>query len=342
LNIEKSFMVISESTFSRIYRLGEDLVTYQYYQTLDGRQMKLISRIGDGRIIKRFDKTGVARSEEDIVCPHFLELKWAYGCPLQCAYCYLQGTLRFQPTKKSPRKRRLEDIQIAVRRFIEEAPGPEILNTGELADSLMFEKSEFSLTKNIIPLFRGTKHKVLLVTKLDLIDNLLKLDDDLKRNIIVSFSINSEPVASRWEVGVPIPRRRVDAAARLHEAGFEVRIRLDPIVPYPEDSWLEHYCFLIDRMFERFRPERITLGSLRGLISTINNSKDKSWTVYLTENSKWGKRIPFDKRFDLFADIIEYLREQYKYENVALCKEPVIMWEALGMDWKSCRCNCTW
>ncbi|MBC7113958.1 MAG: hypothetical protein H5T34_08115 [Candidatus Methanomethyliales bacterium] len=317
-------------------------MTYRYYITLKGESKRLISKIADGKIIKRFDKTGVARSGEDIVCPHFLELKWAYGCPLQCAYCYLQGTLRFQPNKKSPKGRRIDEVQEAIKRFINEAKEPEILNSGELADSLMFEGGKYSLSKNIIPLFRGTPHKVLLVTKLDKIEGLLGMDEDLKKNVIASFSINSEPVASRWEVGVPSPLRRIEAAHRLHEAGFEVRIRLDPIVPYPESKWLKCYYSILDRIFEKFTPERITLGSLRGLTSTINNSRDRSWTVYLKERSKWGKRIPFEQRFDIFADIIDYLRERWNYENVALCKEPVMMWEALGMDWKSCRCNCTW
>ncbi|MEM3580930.1 MAG: hypothetical protein QXQ64_06685 [Candidatus Bathyarchaeia archaeon] len=321
---------------------GEGFVTYQYYTMLDGRRRKLISKVGDGRIIKRFDKTGLARRGEDIVCPHFLELKWAYGCPLQCAYCYLQGTLRFRPTKKAPQKRCLEDVREVVERFLREAKDPEILNSGELADSLMFEGKDYSISKDIIPLFRGTPHKVLIVTKLNRVDELIKIDEDLKRNVIASFSINSVPVAKRWEHGVPSPLERINAAAILHQKGFEVRIRLDPIIPYPEGSWLQEYYSVIDYMFERMTPERITLGSLRGLISTINNSRDKTWTVYLKENSKWGKRIPFEQRFDMFADIIDYLRERHGFEKIALCKEPVMMWEALGMDWKSCRCNCVW
>jgi len=321
---------------------GEDLVTYQTYKTLDGRRKKLIARIGDGRVIKRFDKTGTAVSGEDIVCPHFLELKWAYGCPLQCAYCYLQGTLRFMPNKKNPQNRSTKDVEDAVNFFLKEAKAPEILNSGELADSLMWEKSDQALSKKIIPMFRGTGHKVLIVTKLDLVNNLLSLDSDLKKSVIVSFSINSEPVAKRWEVGAPEPARRVEAAGKLYDAGFEVRIRLDPIVAYPEDKWLDGYASLIDRIFARLTPDRITIGSLRGLISTINNSKDRSWTKYLAESSKWGRRIPFEQRFEIFSAILEHIRNQHNYNNLALCKEPVSMWDALDMDWKHCRCNCTW
>ncbi|MEN3062219.1 MAG: radical SAM protein [Candidatus Methanosuratincola petrocarbonis] len=319
---------------------GEGTVTYRCYTTLEGRRKRLISKVGDGRIIKRFDKTGTAVGGEDIVCPHFLELKWAYGCPLQCAYCYLQGTLRFLPGKKAPKPRSLEDVEVAVKRFLEEAKDPEILNSGELADSLMYERNDSALSKRVLPLFRGKKHKVLIVTKLDWIDNLLTLDEDLKKNVVVSFSVNSRPVAERWEVGAPDPMKRVEAAGKLQDAGYVVRIRIDPIVPYPE-RWLDGYAELIDSIFRRLEPERITVGSLRGLQSTINNAKDRSWAEYLSDRSKWGRRIPFEKRLDLFSTVIQYIQNVHNYNNLALCKEPVMMWEALGMNWKSCRCNCT-
>jgi len=316
-------------------------VTYQTYKTLDGKSKSAVARIGDGRIIKRFDKTGTAVSGEDIVCPHFLELKWAYGCPLQCAYCYLQGTLRFLPNKKAPNKRSAEEIGAAVKRFLEEAKAPEILNSGELADSLMWEGTEWALSKSALPLFTGTKHKVLLVTKLDRIDNLLRLDGETRKNVIASFSINSAPVVERWETGAPRPERRIEAAGKLMSAGFEVRLRVDPIIPYPED-WLKHYKNLVDSIFKKLYPARITLGSLRGLQSTINCSKDRSWAEYLGDRSKWGRRIPFAQRSEIFSSIIKYLNDQYDYADIALCKEPISMWEALGMDWKHCRCNCTW
>lgn len=316
-------------------------VTYQLYKTLDGKRRKLIARVGDGRIIKRFDKTGTAVSSKDIVCPHFLELKWAYGCPLQCAYCYLQGTLRFLPNKKAPNRRPADDVISAVKQFIEMTKTPEVLNSGELADSLMWERTEYSLSRNILPLFRGTGHKVLLVSKLDWIDNLLTLDDDLKKNVIASFSINSAPVAKRWEIGAPEPLKRIEAAGKLFDAGFEVRLRIDPIIPYPE-KWFDGYKEIIDFAFRRLLPSRITVGSLRGLQTTINNSKDRSWTEYLTEQSKWGRRIPFVQRLKIFSSILQYIKNDYDYHELALCKEPVMMWEALEMDWKHCRCNCTW
>jgi spore photoproduct lyase len=48
----------------------------------------------------------------------------------------------------------------------------------------------------------------------------------------------------------------------------------------PVEGWREDYKLLVETIFENFTPERITLGSLRGLQSTINNIKDISWTKY--------------------------------------------------------------
>ena len=67
------------------------------YTLLDGKRKTLIQRVGDGSIIVRFDKTPRPTQKTDVVCPHFLELKWGNGCAFNCAWCYLQGTYRFLP-----------------------------------------------------------------------------------------------------------------------------------------------------------------------------------------------------------------------------------------------------
>jgi len=322
------------------------------YLLLNGSRKLLVQQIGDGSIIKRFDTTPYPKNLNDIVCPHYLELKWAIGCPFNCAWCYLQGTLRFQPRWKRPTFKfsresydinPYEKIERHVRAFFRVIlPGKvrEVLNTGELADSLMYETVEKPFSKFIIPLFESQKtHKVLFLTKSNYVKNLLEIEKH--DQTIISFSLNSYKVAARWEKA-PSVQERLKAAKAVFEAGYEVRLRIDPIVPWPANSWKKDYCQLIDDIFKNLYPERITLGSLRGLQSTINFAKDKSWTIFLKETSKWGKRIPFKTRFETFKTIIDYLENEYGYSAFALCKEPRIMWESLVMDWKKCKCNCVW
>ncbi|MBC7110452.1 MAG: hypothetical protein H5T46_05570 [Archaeoglobi archaeon] len=313
-------------------------VVYEEYELLNGERKELVKQVGDGSIIKRFDKTPLPEKNTDVVCPHFLELKWANGCNFDCAWCYLNGTFRFRPFKKKPylkdEKKILQHLDLLFRNSNGEV---ELLNSGELSDSLVFEGNGFSLSGNIIPLFKKyRKHKLLIVTKSANVEGIL--ESGAQDVVVVSFSLNAYPVAEKWERKAPHPRERIRAAKKLFDAGYTVRFRIDPMVPV--EGWKEHYLHLVDEIFSNLTPERITLGSLRGLQSTINNCRDASWTKYLTETSNWGKKIDHATRLKMYRTVIGYLKESYGFENVALCKETVAIWNDLGMDYRRMRCNC--
>ena len=319
--------------------MGQIKISLKEYELLDGSTRLLVQHVGDGSIIKRFDKTPLPVRSTNVVCPHFLELKWAYGCPFDCAWCYLKGTFRFLPTGTKPVVKSYDKIESHIRRFLSELTTPEVLNTGEIADSLMSEGSSQPFSKFIIPIFESqSRHKVLFLTKSNNIRYLLEINSH--NQVIISFSFNADEVARKWERGAPPVARRIEAAKELTKAGYEVRIRIDPIVPVPD--WEEHYTSLVDQIFASFTPERITLGSLRGLQSTINGSTDRSWVEYLKENSNWGKKVDFKTRYEIYASMIKKLKDVYRYEGIALCKETVAMWAKLGMDYRKIKCNCIW
>jgi spore photoproduct lyase len=306
-------------------------------QTLDGKIKPRFLNLADGSIITLFDKTPYPSQDTDVVCPHFVELKWANGCNFDCAWCYLNGTLRFRPMGKKPYLKDLDKIRTHLENYFRQVRTPTILNSGELSDSLAFEGNGNALSRIIVPLFREQKrHKLLILTKSTNIKNIL--NSNSQNQVIASFSLNAVDVAKRWEKKAPSPKQRIKAAKRLFDAGYTVRVRLDPIVPV--DNWVDGYREIIDRLFENLKPERITFGSLRGLQSTINNSKDTSWVEYLDDRSNWGKKISFEKRFEMYSTIIDYLKEKYEYSRIGLCKETVEMWDKLGMDYRKIRCNC--
>ena len=182
------------------------------------------------------------------------------------------------------------------------------------------------------------RHKVLFVTKSDNIKHLLEINP--RNQAIMSFSLNADEVAREWERGAPSVNRRIEAGRKVSQAGYEVRIRIDPIVPVLDGE--RHYTNLIDQIFTNFTPSRITLGSLRGLQSTINGSTDRSWLQYLNENSNWGKKVDFKTRYEIYATIINQLKGKYNCSDVALCKETLAMWGRLGMDYNKIKCNCIW
>lgn len=277
------------------------------------------------KILHYFRKTPAS-----IVCPHFWELRWAYGCPFECAYCYLQGTLR---GNKTPRFVPLEHILLAIEdAFNDEDLEPSIFNSGELSDSLM---NPIIMEKIADKFEEQTRHKLLLLTKSA---NTAFLVRRLRKQTIVSFTINNPEVCKRWEHRTPPPEKRIEAAKAVSEVGYEVRVRIDPI--FPTDGWKERYGELLGDLLSGVSPNRITLGMPRGLAKTLMFSQDRSWTEGMTERSGWGKKFPEPIRKEVYSFFLTRLAELgFEKDKIALCKETVPLWSDLGIGQ---RCNCVW
>jgi len=334
----KTFDLEPDITSLRIKNGGSVSCVYQEIDTIIGGKKRMITDVADGSIITLFDKTPIPKEDTDVVCPHFMELKWANGCNFDCSWCYLNGTLRFRPMGKNPYLKDKEKILAHLEEYLRTEKTPSVLNSGELSDSLVYEGKSFSLSKDIIPLFKEQKsHKLLLVSKSSNVSGILKSES--QKSIIASFSINALPIAKRWEKKAPSPDLRIKAAKKLHDAGYKVRLRIDPMVPI--QTWEKDYSDLVDMVYHNLKPERITFGSLRGLQSTINFCPDKSWTNYLKDRSNWGLKAPDDKRKEMYMMLIDKIREYDSDCDIAMCKETVGMWREIDMDWKKIKCNCT-
>jgi len=82
------------------------------------------------------------------------------------------------------------------------------------------------------------------------------LEIEKHNQAIISFSLNTPENAERWEIGTAPVAKRIEAAKAICDAGYETRIRIDPMIPFPESKWEEDYKELIDQIFSKFTPER--------------------------------------------------------------------------------------
>jgi spore photoproduct lyase len=295
------------------------------------------------------------KTPKNIVCPHFWLLKPFIGCPYECSYCYLQGT--FFGDKK-PRLKDLEKMVKTLKEFFSWSSSIGInllLCVGELADCLAIPKwAEIFLEKTIPIMEKYAGNKLLFLSKAGK-DNIYPLlnDNELKKFLIVSFSVNPQKIVEKFEKGTACLKDRLEAMRILQKEGYRVRIRIDPMIP--AENWEVHYSDLIKTIFDEFklRPERITIGSLRGLKKTMFYAKDKSWISYLDDKEKtgWGLKIQKDLRISLYATVLEEIRKQGFNEYLALCKETPDIWEILAKknlillpgnspNWENVKCNC--
>jgi len=267
--------------------------------------------------VKLFTKT-----PKGVVCPHFYELVLSNGCPFNCSYCYLKLTFRGEshPTLFTNPWREVQRELDTLR-----LDGVCVFATGELADSLAITPP---LLKDALVYFTQKNDRYLLLLTKSVNTNILKKREP-SNQIIVSFSVNSEPSARRFEKGVPSPLKRLEAAKELKEKGWRVRIRLDPIIL---DTGLGGYR-KIAQGIAALKPEMVTLGSLRQypmLYAFQPNAPraelEKSWDGRM--------RYPVKTRVKVYSQIAEWLGFQ-----PSLCKETVEVWKELS--WKFDGCNCT-
>jgi spore photoproduct lyase len=294
--------------------------------------------------IRRFGGPGVGSG---IVCFKFWQLVPAGGCPYRCSYCFLQTTpwFRFNPDLLYGLVySNVEDMLREIDLWLDD-PIPKMMIVGELQDGLVFEKAYRKVTGKplshwIVPKFAAqTRHRLIFLTKSTQIDDAIELEPTPQ--VVFSWSVNAEEVAERWEVGTPLPSERFEAARKMKEAGWPVRFRLDPMVPYPK--WCEGYGEAIERINE-VKPEMLTLGALRATsgkslrTAAKRNGREDSIFEYLTEErdpSGFKYRIPRAIQSELFRFVIERLDSSIV---PSLCKEDRTLWKSLGLQFQGCHC----
>ncbi len=300
-----------------------------------------------GQFIKQF--TGPSPSS-GIICFKFWQLVAASGCPFKCAYCFLQTTAFFRFNKKALAGQVYQNWRQMIREVEEwlEAPTPRMLIVGELQDGLVFDSAYAAvsgkpLTHHLIELFAAQKrHRLIFLTKSTLVQHALRLE--ATPQVVFSWSINAEYPAQRWEIGAPPPRRRLAAANRMKAAGWPVRVRLDPMIPYQDRSgdWRDGYANVIDAIND-LAPEMVTIGALRassmGLATAARkNGRPTDLFEYLSEKDPSGfkYRLPFETQVEMYRFAIGRLDR--KRITPALCKEDVSVWREVGLKFDGCHC----
>jgi len=267
----------------------------------------------------------------------------------------LQGTFF---GNKAPRLKDLEKTAEQLEEFLSWTASVGIkllLNVGELCDSLAIPKWTAKVLEKVIPILeRYPGNKLLFLTKAGKNNIYFLLNNpEFSRFVITSFSLNPQYVINNFEIGTAPLDCRLEAAQKLQEKGYEVRFRIDPIIPV--EKWYVHYSELIKTIFEGFdvEPERITIGSLRGLKKTILYAKNKDWLRFLDKKEKtgWGLKIRKDLRICLYSTLIKEIRKYGYKGHIALCKETPDIWRILSTEnllldpgkpsiWENVKCNC--
>lgn len=155
-----------------------------------------------------------------------------YGCGCQhdCKYCYAKSLLEFRGLwdSESPAVADIKKIE----RVIKKIPKGTIIRLGGMTDCFQPCELEHRNTLNTIKLMNKYGIGYLIVTKSHIVANdecLEVMDKDLA-HIQITVTTLDDKRSVEYEKA-SIPSKRIEAIKKLQEKGFDVAIRLSPIIP---------------------------------------------------------------------------------------------------------------
>jgi len=298
------------------------------------------------------------KMDDDSYCPaHWADIAIGRGaCGFRCRACFLMLTHRtFCDPSRHVLYENVNDYELAVRKELKQK-GRNLGLGIDCSDSLLYE-GVTGHARRLIPVFADKStnpfdRKLILLTKST---NIHYLEGLPTSNVLMTFNLNPEPIADlwegKWDDGVritPYINDRLTASARAQKMGFEVRWRIDPILPV--DNWAEIYReFLFAAAAKGHQPTRITLGTYREMGRSL-----------LTVAEKWGLRamefvpgnltkdgmhyhIPERQRIDIYRLLIGFIKSAWQESGAipitALCKETRSIREALQINHNHCNCE---
>ena len=245
----------------------------------------------------------------------------AEGCPAQCQYCYLAGSLSGPPVTRVYAN--LPEIHAVLPSYVDAARDPATLRRAE--EGTTFEASCYTdplamehltgATAETVGYFGSWEAPVQLrfTTKYDDVGGLLGLDH--RGRTRARFSVNALSVTRRFEGGTAALGERLGALRRCAQAGFPVGLTIAPVMPV--QGWREEYAGLrrdaaaavdgvpgVD-LTEELITHRFTPGSRDVLMSWYPRTK-----LEMDVDSRRVKRTKFGSTKYVFrSDVMRELRD---------------------------------
>ena len=158
-----------------------------------------------------------------------------YGCGCQhdCKYCYAKSLLDFRGlwNSQKPVVGNMKQIRNAIIKA--KKSGIKIVRLGGMTDCFQPMELKYRATYQTIKLLNKYKIGYLIVTKSHLVANeeYMKIyDKELAHFQITTTCLNDELFKKLDYEKASLPSKRIEAIKKLQDAGFDVAIRLSPLI----------------------------------------------------------------------------------------------------------------
>jgi DNA repair photolyase len=111
-----------------------------------------------------------------------------------------------------------------------------VISMSNSSDPYPSIERDLGLTRKVLRTFRDYGLRVLIITKSDLVVRDVDILSSMRSSVSFTITTMDEDIASKLEPFAPSPWKRVNAIEKLASRGIRVSVRLDPIIPYLNDS----------------------------------------------------------------------------------------------------------
>ncbi|MEN6546093.1 MAG: spore photoproduct lyase family protein [Armatimonadia bacterium] len=256
-----------------------------------------------------------------------LHLSW--GCPHKCFYCGCTGAMTAMAN--------LDEYRAKLAELVEKNPWELCWLYDDDAEALALEP-EYGGMKMLVEYFGTTPDRYLTVhTKSANVDFLEDLDH--RGHTILTWSLTGATQSTLMEAQSGSMVERIEAAAKTQQWGYTPRFKFKPIVPVL--NWRDELAEMIKLVFERTRPDNITLFTLAwmvypDLIKLADTSLLDPWALGEAEKaaeematSRVGP-FPHHVRKAIYEFALDEIHRYDKEVPVALSTESLEMWRDLG------------
>jgi spore photoproduct lyase len=270
-------------------------------------------------------------ASEKTRCCNLLTLDAVESCGFDCSYCsiqsfYNQNTITFD----SGFKEKLLGLNLEQNKTYH-------IGTGQSSDSLMWGNREGIL--DALFLFAKNNPNVILEFKTKSDNVKYFLENEVPKNIICTWSLNTQTIIDNEEHLTASLEKRINAARKIADKGVKVGFHFHPIVEY--ENYLDEYQGVYEQLILKFQAQEVALvsfGTLTFIKPVIKQLREREFRTKITqiphEDASGKTSYPHETKVAMFKSAYESFKPWHQNVFFYLCMEEHSMWkEAFGYQY---------
>ena len=265
-------------------------------------------------------------ASEGTRCCNLLTLDAVESCGFDCSYCSIQS---FYNQNKvgidKDFKQKLQNLQLDKNKIYH-------IGTGQSSDSLMWGNKEGILDA----LFDFARNNPNVILEFKTKSNNIKylLENKVPKNIIVTWSLNTQTIIDNEEHLTASLEQRIQSARALANKGIFVGFHFHPIVVY--ENYLSEYEKIYKRLLQDFKSNEVilismgTLTFIKPVIKKLRQRKLKTKITQMPFETINGKQsYNLEQKKEMFKHCYNSFKPWHNKVYFYMCMEECSLWKSV-------------